>query len=165
VRFYPGCTGLKTGSTARAGFCISATAERDGLSLICVIMAAESRDSRNAAATALLDWGFANYGLYQCDGQELGMIRVTCGEREYIKVAHGTFTCVLPKASVGSVEKSVELPDVLAAPVRAGEDAGHVAFTCQGQEVGRIAVQATETSERMGFWSLFRRMLGGFLLI
>lgn len=64
VRFYPGCTGLKTGSTAKAGFCVSVTAEREGLSLICVIMGAESRDIRNAAAVSLLDWGFAGYGLF-----------------------------------------------------------------------------------------------------
>ncbi len=165
VRFYKGCNGLKTGSTQKAGFCISATAERNGMTLICVIMGAETRDIRNAAATALLDWGFANYGLYQCEGQELGAIRVTCGEREYVKVAHGAFACVLPKASVGAVEKSVELPDTLTAPVRAGEDVGAVVFVCQGKEVGRIAIQATETSERIGFWGLFRRMLGGFLLI
>ncbi len=165
VRFYKGCNGLKTGSTQKAGFCISATAERDGMTLICVIMGSETRDIRNAAATALLDWGFANYGLYQCNGQEMGEIRVTCGEQEYVKTAHGTFTCVLPKGSIASVEKSVELPDTLTAPIRAGEDVGHVAFTCRGQEVGRIAIQATETSERMGFWGVFRRLLESFLLI
>ena len=63
VRFYKGATGLKTGSTAKAGFCISATAERDGMSLICVIMGAPSRDLRNAAAVRLLDYGFSAYAL------------------------------------------------------------------------------------------------------
>lgn len=66
VRFYRGCNGLKTGSTAKAGFCVSATAERDGMTLICVIMGAANRDTRNAAAASLLDWGFANYALYTC---------------------------------------------------------------------------------------------------
>lgn len=165
VRFYKGCNGLKTGSTQKAGFCISATAERNGMTLICVIMGAETRDIRNAAATALLDWGFANYGLYHCEGQELGEIRVLGGEREYVKVAHDAFICVLPKASVGAIEKSIELPDTLTAPIRAGEDVGSVTFVCRGKEVGRISVQSTETSERIGFWSMFRRMLGGFLLI
>ncbi|MBQ4091597.1 MAG: D-alanyl-D-alanine carboxypeptidase, partial [Clostridia bacterium] len=64
VRYYRGCTGLKTGSTSKAGFCISATAERDGVSLICVIMGAETRDIRNGLATRLLDYGFANYEVY-----------------------------------------------------------------------------------------------------
>ena len=61
VRFYEGCTGLKTGSTAKAGFCISVTAKRESLSLICVVMGAASRDARNAIATQLLDWGFASF--------------------------------------------------------------------------------------------------------
>ena len=61
IRFYRGATGLKTGSTDKAGFCVSVTAQRDGLSLICVIMGAENRDIRNEQATRLLDWGFANF--------------------------------------------------------------------------------------------------------
>ena len=69
VRFYRGCTGLKTGSTARAKFCISATAERDGLSLICVIMAADTRDERNNTAAKLLDYGFASYSTYRANEQ------------------------------------------------------------------------------------------------
>ena len=67
VRFYDGCNGLKTGSTDKAGFCISATAKRDGMQLIAVIMGAPTRDLRNADARALLDFGFATYGLYQKD--------------------------------------------------------------------------------------------------
>ena len=165
VRFYKGCNGLKTGSTQKAGFCVSATAERDGMTLICVIMGAESRDIRNAAATALLDFGFANYELYTCDGQSLGKIKVMGGEHEYIEVTHGAYTCVLPKGSIASVEKHVELPSALTAPIRAGEDVGHVFFTCQDKEVGRIAIHARETSEKISFGSLFRRMLAGFLLI
>ena len=64
VRFYRGATGLKTGSTSKAKFCMSATAKRDGMHLIAVIMGAETKDIRNTEATKLLDWGFANYSLY-----------------------------------------------------------------------------------------------------
>ena len=63
VRFYPGITGLKTGSTSKAGFCMSATAKRDGMHLIAVVMGAPTRDIRNAAAKELLDYGFAGYSL------------------------------------------------------------------------------------------------------
>ena len=71
VRFYRGCNGLKTGSTKKAGFCVSVTAEREGMTLICVIMGAENRDIRNAEAQKLLDWGFATYGLFAAEGGTL----------------------------------------------------------------------------------------------
>ena len=96
VRFYPGCTGLKTGSTAKAKFCISATAERDGLSLICVIMAADTRDIRNAAATQLLDFGFANYAAYHGEAGER-VLPVRGGTDAACKVTFAPFDAVVPK--------------------------------------------------------------------
>ena len=87
VRFYNGATGLKTGSTSKAKFCISATALRDGMELICVIMAADPRDIRNAEAKKLLDWGYSNFELYRHDAGSLGKIQVkggVCNETEAI---------------------------------------------------------------------------------
>ena len=165
VRFYKGCHGLKTGSTQKAGFCVSATAERGGMTLICVIMGAQSRDIRNAAAAALLDWGFANYGLYECNEELLGQIKVMGGEKEYIKIAHGSFVCVLPKKNLSAVEKTVEIPEALTAPIYEGEDIGVAIFRVQGTEIGRISVRAKETSEKMSFGKVFIRILAGFLLI
>ncbi|MBQ5809057.1 MAG: D-alanyl-D-alanine carboxypeptidase, partial [Clostridia bacterium] len=79
IRFYSGATGLKTGSTAKAGFCISATAERGGMQLIAVIMGAPNRDARNADAKALLDFGFSNYEAYGADGGMIEHISVKGG--------------------------------------------------------------------------------------
>lgn len=168
VRFYRGCNGLKTGSTQKAGFCVSVTAERDDMTLICVIMGAESRDIRNAAATQLLDWGFANYGLYTCEGensQSLGTLRVTGGKKMNIAISHPSFSCVLPKGDIAAVEKKMELPDSVTAPIRRGEAVGQFVFTCHGQEIGRISVVAEDTSERVGFFGVLQRMLAKFLLI
>lgn len=164
VRFYRGCNGLKTGSTSKAGFCISVTAERDGMTLICVIMGAESRDVRNAAATQLLDWGFANYGLYTCEAGNTDPLRVTGGTLSSVSVGYPEFSCVLPKGDVSSVEMQIDLPDRIAAPVRRGEAVGTVVYTCRGQTVGETSVTAAETSEKIGFWGLFERMLARFLL-
>ncbi len=164
VRFYRGCNGLKTGSTQKAGFCVSVTAERDGMTLICVIMGAESRDIRNAAATKLLDWGFSNYGLYTCTRGELGKLRVTGGELMQVEVQHGAFVCVLPKEDVGAVQKDIRLPTSVAAPVHQNESVGEIVFTCHGREVGRVAATACETSEKIGFWGVFQRILSQFLL-
>lgn len=165
VRFYRGCNGLKTGSTQKAGFCVSVTAERNGMTLICVIMGAESRDIRNAAATQLLDWGFANYGLYTCEGETLENLKVTGGKLMNVRVSYPAFTDVMPKGEIASVEKTVELPESVAAPIRQGEAVGEVIFKCHGKEIGRVAVVSCDTSEKIGFFGIFQRILAKFLLI
>ncbi len=168
VRFYRGCNGLKTGSTQKAGFCVSVTAERDGMTLICVIMGAESRDIRNAAATQLLDWGFANYGLYTCNGESsdtLGTLKITGGKLMNVRVSYPAFTCVMPKGEIAAVKKTVEIPESVAAPIRQGEAVGEVVFKCQGNEIGRVAIVSCDTSEKIGFFGVFQRILAKFLLI
>ena len=165
VRFYKGCNGLKTGSTQKAGFCISVTAERDGMTLICVIMGAESRDIRNQAATQLLDWGFSNYGIYVSEEENFDNIPVTGGKIMRINARAPRFSCVLPKANIGSVEKEMTIPEKVVAPVRAGEAIGEIVYSCAGKEVGRSAVSAVQTSEKIGFWGIFQRILSKYLLI
>lgn len=165
VRFYPGCTGLKTGSTSKAGFCVSVTAERDGFSLICVIMGAESRDVRNAAATQLLDWGFANYGFYTSESVELAPLAVTGGSQNSCKISYGTFTAVLPKSAVGSVEQKVILPETVAAPVKEGDEIGTVEFLSDGKVIGSIPIVADQSVEKIDFFEIFTRMIAKFLLI
>ena len=165
VRFYPGCTGLKTGSTSKAGFCVSVTAERDGFSLICVIMGAESRDVRNEAATQLLDFGFANYGIYRCEAAELDPIKVIGGSQNSCAVSHGAFSVVLPKSAISSVSLSFSIPESISAPVHAGDEIGRVDFMSGGKSVGSIAVVACVDVDRINFFEVLTRMLARFLLI
>ena len=165
VRFYRGCNGLKTGSTAKAGFCVSVTAEREGMTLICVIMGAENRDIRNAEAQKLLDWGFATYGLFTAEGGSLDPLRVTGGEADEVSIAYPQFTAVLPKADIKAVEHTVTLPESVKAPVRAGEAVGKITYTCKGQPLGEVSITATETVEELGFFELWLRMLKGLLCI
>ena len=168
VRYYRGCNGLKTGSTQKAGFCVSVTAKRDNMTLICVIMGAESRDIRNAAATQLLDMGFANYGLYSCPGgnsENIGLVKVTGGELMQLNVSYPSFSCVLPKGDVSAVEQSIRLPDAVSAPIRQGEVVGEVIYSCRGQEIGRVSISACETSEKISFFGMFQRLLAQFLMI
>lgn len=162
VRFYRGCNGLKTGSTAKAGFCISVTAEREGMTLICVIMGAESRDIRNAAAQKLLDWGFATYGLFTADAGTLDPLRIAGGVRDEVGLMYPRFTAVLPKADISAVEHSVTLPESLPAPIRAGEAVGKISYTCKGNPIGEVSITASETAERIGFWELWWRVWQGF---
>ena len=159
VRFYRGCNGLKTGSTAKAGFCVSVTAEREDMTLICVIMGAENRDIRNAEAQKLLDWGFATYGLFTAESGAVGPVRVTGGKQDETTLTYPSFTAVLPKSDIPAVEHSVALPDSIKAPVRAGEAVGKITYTCKGQLLGEVHITATETVERLSFWELWGRIL------
>ena len=163
VRFYRGCNGLKTGSTAKAGFCVSVTARREGMTLICVIMGAETRDIRNAEAQKLLDWGFANYGLFTAEAGQIGPVPVKGGKQDALTLSYPRFTAVLPKADITSVEHTVALPDALVAPLRAGEAVGTVTYTCKGETLGSVAVTATQTVERITWWELWGRVLKAML--
>ncbi len=149
VRFYKGATGLKTGSTAKAGFCISATAERNGMSLICVIMGAESRDIRNAAAVSLLDYGFANYGLYNADGDIIKNIPVNFGTHESISAEYKGFYAVIQKIQKGKVEKTINVPEKLDAPVKCGDVIGNVVYSLDGKEIGKADIITTSYSDKL----------------
>ena len=164
VRFYRGCTGLKTGSTSKAGFCVSATAERDGLSLVCVIMGAESGDERNKAASALLDWGFANYGVYEHTPKELDGLRVIGGKSDSVAIKYDGFSFVTEKSSAGKIKYKIELPESVSAPVKKGDKVGEVIFTLDGKEIGKTPIYADADVEKLGFFGLWWRILGKFLL-
>ena len=159
VRFYRGCNGLKTGSTAKAGFCVSVTAEREGMTLICVIMGAENRDIRNAEAQKLLDWGFATYGLFVTEAGKLGPIYVTGGKQDEVMLTYPRFTAVLPKGEISAVEFEVTLPKTLTAPIRRGEAVGKITYTCKGEILGEVSVLSSETVERITFGELWGRIL------
>lgn len=159
VRFYNGATGLKTGSTSKAKFCISATAERDGMTLICVIMAAPTRDIRNAAAVSLLDWGFANYALYSDPAGEAGNVRVLGGVSNECKTQYSQFSAVVGKSELSKIERKAELPENIAAPVKSGDKVGSVSYYLNGQLIGQSDITAAETVDKIGFWGLLSRIL------
>ena len=164
VRFYRGCTGLKTGSTSKAGFCVSATAERGGLSLICVIMGAQSGDERNKAASTLLDWGFANYGVFQHTPKELENLKVIGGVEDKIPIKYDSFSFVAEKGQTGKIQYKIELPESVSAPVKRGDEIGKIVFTLDGKEIGSAPIYADGDVERIGFFGIWWRILGKFLL-
>lgn len=159
VRFYKGATGLKTGSTAKAGFCISATAERDGMSLICVIMGAPSRDVRNAAAVKLLDYGFSNYALYSDSGLGVDSLPITKGEKPMLTLRYGGFSTVLAKSEIGSVKKEISLPERIDAPIGEGSAVGSVIYKVGETEIGRADICAGESVEKLDYGSLLMMLL------
>lgn len=164
VRFYRGCTGLKTGSTSKAGFCVSATAERDGVSLICVIMGAESGDKRNAMASRLLDYGFANYGVYKYTPESINDMKVTGGTSDKVKMQAESFSCVLEKEKISKIRYKIELPDSVAAPLKKGDRIGEIIYTCDGEEIGRSGIFADADVPKITFFELWCRILAKFFL-
>lgn len=164
IRFYKGATGLKTGSTAKAKFCISATAEREGLSLIAVVMGSPTRDARNALAASLLDLGFASYACYTAPAAEMPTVRVICGVKNTVKTACEPFSATVEKGKTASVEARIDLPEKLPAPIAEGEKLGTVTYLCGGKELGTADILASESVSEMTFSSLFPRLLSWFLL-
>lgn len=165
VRFYRGCTGLKTGSTSKAGFCVSATAERDGLSLVCVIMGAESRDIRNAAATTLLDWGFANFALFKEDAGTSEPIAVKGSAMREIRGTYPTFSCVVRREELSKIEKTVTLLDSITAPTKAGEKIGEITYRFGEKEIGSVDICNEDEIKRIGFFKILCYIFAKSLLI
>ena len=164
VRFYKDATGLKTGSTAKAKFCVSATAKRDGMHLICVIMGAETRDSRNAIATKLLDYGFANYALFHAEGKALDEIKVLGGVENTCALAYDSFDSVVKKGEEGKVQCEIELAYNIAAPVKKGTEIGKVIYRSGDEVLGEIAIRTTEQIDKISFWGLTLRMVAGIFM-
>ena len=163
VHSYPGCTGLKTGYTSSAMYCLAATAERDGVEYIAVVMHAESSESRNRDARTLLDVGFANYSLCPLRmEQPLPELKVELGRAESVSLEYGGEAYALVEGKGQTPEYDLRLKKTVQAPVRAGEALGELTVRIRGQVVETVPILAAEDVERVGFFGLFRR-LGGSL--
>lgn len=161
VRYYEGCTGLKTGYTSTAMYCLSASAERDGTEYIAVIMHAESIESRNKDASALLDYGFANFRLCPLtSGEELPEVAVELGtEASVTPVYDGGGAVLLRTKDAQGLTWSLDLPESVAAPVRAGERLGTLTLSNSSGPVAEVPILAGGTSERLSAPGIFIRLV------
>lgn len=159
VRYYDGCTGLKTGSTDKAGFCVSATAKRDGMHLIAVVMGAETRDERNNAARAMLDFGFSNYALYSEPETELEDVDVLRGTVDNIAVYSSSFAKLISKADKKKIEKEYTIPETLSAPLKSGDVVGSIVYKLNGEIVGKSDVFVKDDVAEIKVGTLFARIL------
>lgn len=164
IRFYSGATGLKTGSTAKAGFCISASAERNGMKLIAVIMGAPNRDARNADAKALLDFGFSNYEVYRSDGGIIEHISVKGGDASEFTAEYPSACFLLEKGNGARVHKEIVIDEVFVAPVKEDSPVGKVYYTLDGEKIGECNIISREKVDKISYGELFVRMFGKFLL-
>ncbi len=165
IRFYQGANGLKTGSTSKAGFCISAAAKRDGMQLIAVVMGSPNRDSRNETAKKLLDYGFANYKYLLKEEGTAGEIKVLGGVTDSVPLVYQRFDAVLDKAKgAQEIETVIDLPEKITAPVKAGDVIGRIDYKIGDEVIGSVDIKAAENVEKIGFFGLFRRLLSHFFL-
>lgn len=166
IRFYDGATGLKTGSTDAARFCISATAERDGMELIAVILKSPTKDTRTATAKSMLDFGFANYTVLDAKpAQALPPVKVLLGQQEYVQpVLSQTGRILVEKAQVNAMETSLSLCADVEAPVAAGQKLGEMTVTIDGQVKEVIDIVSAQEVPRLTTFGIFRELLDKFFL-
>lgn len=162
IKWYEGATGLKTGSTGKALYCLSGTAERNGLHLIGVVMAAPDFKLRFQETMKLLDYGFANYSAEKGlpAGKEMGRIPVTKGMEDSVSaVVQEEISILLKKDIGGEWETKTELLPAMAAPVAAGEKVGELIYLLHGKEVGRTDLITAEAVEKANINTMLQRML------
>ena len=156
VRFYDGTTGLKTGYTSTAGHCLSASALRDGLELIAVVLHCPSSAARFSSARALLDYGFANYALIPVQEENLPQVGVTLGKTGSLTVnVQGESQLLVDKALRQGVTRTIELPETIDAPVTQGQVLGTLTVESAGQILASVPLTAAESVERLSWWELF----------
>lgn len=163
VRQYNGTTGLKTGSTSQALYCLSATASRGDMELIAVIMAAPDPATRFGEAMKMLDYGYANYKVVKGEipGTVVGSVPVQKGKVDEVCVMiENLVSSVTEKGSNGELEAQIFIEERIVAPVDAGMPVGEIVYTYEGLEIGRSSLITEESVVRAGFLDVVNRMFG-----
>ena len=160
VRFYPGCTGLKTGFTSGAGYCLSASAEKDGMELIAVAMGSETSQKRNDACRGMLDYGFANYAHYTPALSEEISVPVTLGTADSVRaVLQSTAPILVDRAQLPRITARVTLLPERAAPVEQGAQLGELTIECEGNVLAVLPLVSECAVEKLTWSDLFARLL------
>lgn len=165
IQWYDGATGLKTGSTGNALYCLSGTAERDGMGLIAVVMAAPDYKVRFREVMQLLDYGFANYAIEKGreKGYAMGEVPVEKGMTDTVEaVVAEEISVLVPKGKEAQWETRTELLPAVSAPVEAGTKVGELVYLRDGEEVGRVELTAGEDVAKANMDTMLRRMLAGW---
>lgn len=158
LKTYNGANGLKTGSTSKAKYCLAASAERDGMELIAVVLGAPSTAERFGSATKLLDYGFANYSVVKGD-ELVGSIPnlpVQSGTADTVPVAlEGNPNYIVKKGNADKVDKEINTNTICMAPIKKGDVVGQVVFRIDGEKIGENNIVAIADVDRIGFFDLF----------
>lgn len=161
IRFFDGATGLKTGFTRKAMYCLSATAERDGTEYIAVVMHAETSDERFESAKTLLNYAFANYTVCPLRSSEaLPPVIVELGEAGSVQpVYEGSEGILLEKRSIGEVRYEVQLPESVKAPIAKGESLGEMIVYSGESELARVPLVADTGVDKLSLFKVYGNLL------
>ena len=163
VRFYDGCIGLKTGTTSSAGYCLSAAARRDGMTLIAVVMKGDSSDARFSGARSMLDFGFANY-TFKSVSAELSdntFVKIKGGVEAAVGVEASGEICILSQKGTPEIARQVFLESELNAPINKGDEVGKVVVSVDGEEVGTIPIIASQNVKKRNILTVYGWLLKG----
>ena len=160
VRFYSGCTGLKTGFTSGAGYCLSASAQRDGMELIAVVMGVDTSQNRFAACKSMLDYGFANFALYTPALQEGASVPVVLGKAAHVNAVPGDEAAILvEKGQLSGITSEMTLDESVTAPVSRGQRLGMLTIKSGEQVLSQIPLVAEDAVERKSWGDIFVDLL------
>ena len=160
IRFYEGATGLKTGFTSGAGYCLSASAARDGMELIAVVMGAEDSKVRFNACKTMLDHGFANYAIYRPDLCDVGEVPVILGKSASVQPRMGESPeLLIDKAQKGTISTQVQMAQELPAPVSQGQALGSMIIKSGDQILAEIPLVASRNVEQLTLGEIYLSVL------
>ena len=162
IRSLDGCVGLKTGSTSKARFCVSAVAKRENLTLLAVVMGAPDSKIRNRDAASLLNYGFGSCQMYEDDNEEkLSPAPVQRGVEDTVKCRILEPFCYLDMEgrNLENIEKEIQIKEGITAPVKKGDVLGKAVFMLDGEVIGETDIIATENVEKAGFFDYLKKIL------
>ena len=160
IRFYPGATGLKTGFTTGAGYCLSASAQREDMELVAVVMGCQTSAVRNAACKAMLDYGFANFAVLTPELSEAEPVRVKLGAEDLVEATLSDWGAVLvEKAQKNNVTMALQTVEQVTAPVVRGQVLGTLTIRSGDQVLKEVSLVASRDVPRLTWGQLFVRVL------
>ena len=161
VNTYEGITGLKTGTTSNAGFCIAATAQRDNMNLVAVVLGSETSKDRFDTASYLLDWGFSEYEIFEpeIDDTQIGSVKIKLGEEKEITPVTEESAKIVIKRGTGDVEYKYSVKDEAAAPLKKGDKLGEIVIENENVTLGTIDLIADKDVNRVTLNSIFSNII------
>lgn len=152
--------GLKTGSTSKAKYCVSTVAEKDGVELIAVVMAAPDYKARFVQSNSLINYGFSNCKVYKDNKKYQNKVNISGGEKDKVKVQNDTFSYVDTKGGkIDGIESKVALKDNINAPVRKGDIVGKIEYIMDKKKIGEVKIMAEETVDKADYGFTFLKLV------
>ena len=164
VRFYPGATGLKTGFTSQAGYCLSASAQRDNMELVAVVMGCATSKERFSACKSLLDRGFAGYAVVQPQLPEEMLVTVKLGKKAVVAAAGEKAPILVDKGQKNQVVTQYTLEEEVTAPISRGQRLGTATVKVGDQVIVQIPLLAQETVEKLGYWDIWKQVVRAVMM-